>query len=58
MAHFLGPCLVSWETKKQYLVAMSTAEVEYVAAASYCSQLLWIQQQLKDFSIDTECILI
>ena len=25
MAHFLGPCLVSWATKKQHSVAMSTA---------------------------------
>jgi len=56
MAHFLGPCLVSWATKKQYSLAMSTAEAEYVAAASCCAQLLWIRQQLKDFSVDTGCI--
>jgi len=37
MAHFLGPCLVSWATKKQNSVAMSTAEAEYVAAASCCA---------------------
>ena len=37
MAHFLGPCLVSWATKKQHSVAMSTAEAEYVAAASCCA---------------------
>ena len=35
---------------------MSTAEAEYVAAASCCAQLLWIRQQLKDFCIDTGCI--
>jgi len=35
---------------------MSTAEAEYVAAASYCAQLLWIRQQLKDFSVHTRCI--
>jgi len=35
---------------------MSTAEVEYVAAASCCAQLLWIRQQLKDFCVDTGCI--
>ena len=34
MAHFLGPCLVSWAIKKRYSVTMSTAEAEYVAAAS------------------------
>ena len=35
---------------------MSTAEAEYVVAASYCAQLLWIKKQLKDFCIDTGCI--
>jgi len=53
MAHFLGPCLVSWVTKKQHSIAMSTAEAEYMQAASCCAQLLWIRQQLKDFCIDT-----
>ena len=52
MAQFLGPWLVSGATKKQHSV-MSTAEAEYVAAASRCAQLLWIKQQLKDFCIDT-----
>jgi len=56
MTHFLGPCLVSWVTKKQHSVAMSTAEAQYVAAASCCAQLLWIRQQLKDFCVDTGCI--
>ena len=54
MAHFLGPWLVSWATKKQHSVAMPTAE--YVATASCCAQLLWIKQQLKDFCVDTGCI--
>ncbi|XP_070011415.1 uncharacterized mitochondrial protein AtMg00810-like [Nicotiana sylvestris] len=35
MTHFLGSCLVSWATKRQNSVALSTAEAEYVAAASY-----------------------
>ena len=56
MTHFLGPCLVCWATKKQHSIAMSTAEAEYLAAASCCAQLLWIRQQLKDFCIDTGCI--
>jgi len=53
MAHFLGLYLVSCATKKQHFVVISTAEAEYVAAASCCAQLLWIRQQLKDFSVDT-----
>ena len=56
MAHFLGPCLVSWATKKQHSIALSTTEAEYVAAASCCAQLLWIRQQLKDFCVDIGCI--
>ena len=56
MANFLGPCLVSWATRKQNSVALSTAEAEYVAAASCCAQLLWIKRQLEDFGIKTDCI--
>ena len=26
MAQFIGPCLVSWESKKQYIVVLSTTE--------------------------------
>ena len=51
MAQFLGPCLVSWGSRKQNSVAVSTTEAEYIAAASCCAQLLWLKQQLKDFGI-------
>ncbi|XP_070022750.1 secreted RxLR effector protein 161-like [Nicotiana sylvestris] len=34
MAHFLGSCLISWGTRKQNSVALSTAKAEYVAVAS------------------------
>ncbi|XP_075091630.1 secreted RxLR effector protein 161-like [Nicotiana tabacum] len=44
MAHFLGSCLISWGTRKQNSIALSTTEAEYVAPASCCSQLLWIKQ--------------
>ena len=49
--HFLGHSLVSWFSKKKNSVALSTAEAEYVAAGSCCSQSLYIKQQLKDFKI-------
>ena len=54
MTHFLGSCLISWGSKKQNSVALSTAEAEYVAAASCCAQLLWIKQQLSDFGLKIE----
>ncbi|RVW45577.1 hypothetical protein CK203_092097 [Vitis vinifera] len=35
--HFLGHSLVSWHSKKQNLVALSTAETEYIAAGLFSS---------------------
>jgi hypothetical protein len=46
---FLGWSLVSWSSKKQNFVAISTAEAEYVIAGSCCAQLLWMRQTLKDY---------
>ncbi|KAI3746509.1 hypothetical protein L6452_08943 [Arctium lappa] len=45
----LGNKLVSWSSKKQNCVSTSTAEAEYVAAASCCSQVLWMKTQLRDY---------
>ncbi|XP_070014055.1 secreted RxLR effector protein 161-like [Nicotiana sylvestris] len=44
MTHFLGSCLITWGTRKQNSVALSTVEAEYVPAASCCAQRLWIKQ--------------
>jgi hypothetical protein len=40
---------VSWSSKKQTSIALSTAEVEYVAVGQCCAQLLWMRQTLRDF---------
>nr|GEV16632.1 putative ribonuclease H-like domain-containing protein [Tanacetum cinerariifolium] len=48
---FLGCKLISWQCKKQtVVVATSSTEAEYVAVASCCAQVLWIQNQLLDYS--------
>jgi hypothetical protein len=46
---FLGRSLVSWASKKQNSVALSTAEAEYIAAGHCCAQLLWMRQTLRDY---------
>ena len=50
---YLGQSLVSWQSKKQTSVALSTAEGEYLAAGSCCSQILWMIQTLRDYQIKT-----
>ncbi|GJR34157.1 ribonuclease H-like domain-containing protein [Tanacetum coccineum] len=49
---FLGSRLISWQCKKQTIVATSTIEAEYVAAASCCGQVLWIQNQMLDYGFN------
>ncbi|GJY91873.1 putative ribonuclease H-like domain-containing protein [Tanacetum coccineum] len=46
---FLGCRLISWQCKKQTVVANSTTEAEYIAASNCCGQVLWIQNQLLDY---------
>ena len=47
----LGRSLVSWSSKKQNSVALSTAEAEYISAGNCCAQLLWMKATLKDYGI-------
>nr|GEW69378.1 hypothetical protein [Tanacetum cinerariifolium] len=46
---FLGSRLISWQCKKQTVVANSTTEAEYIAASHCCGQVLWIQYQMMDY---------
>ena len=53
---FLGNALVSWFSKKQHSVAMSTTEAEYIAAGSCVAQIIWMKHQLNDFGLVLEKI--
>ena len=50
--------LISWMSKKQNFISLSTAEVEYTAASSCCTQLLWMQKLLHDYGICQEHLTI
>ena len=44
--------MVSWLSKKQSSVSLSTAEAEYIAAATGCTQVLWMKQTLTDIQVE------
>ncbi|GKD69923.1 hypothetical protein Tco_1324013 [Tanacetum coccineum] len=46
---FLRSRLISWKCKKQTIVANTTTKAEYVAAASCCRQVPWIQNQILNY---------
>jgi hypothetical protein len=49
--HMLGRSLVSWSSKKQNYVALSTAEAEYIATGACCAQTLYMKQSLLDYGV-------
>ena len=55
---YLGNNLVSWMSKKQNSICLSTAKAEYIAVASCCAQLLWMKKLLHDYGItqNTMCV--
>lgn len=48
---YIGNCLIAWHSRKQSSVSLSTGEAEYIAAASCCTQLVWMRQMLVDYSM-------
>ncbi|GKC85925.1 putative ribonuclease H-like domain-containing protein [Tanacetum coccineum] len=49
---FLSKWLISWQCKKQTIVANSITKAEYLAAANCCGQVLWIQNQMLDYGFN------
>jgi len=48
---FVGGNLVSWRSKKQAVVARSTAEAEYRAMALSLCEMMWLKGLLKELRL-------
>lgn len=48
---FFGPNLVSWSSKKQLTVSLSSTESEYRSMASVVSDLMWIKSLLSELGV-------
>ncbi|GKC44467.1 hypothetical protein Tco_1062189 [Tanacetum coccineum] len=46
---FLSDNLVSWSSKKQKCIAVSSTEAEYIALSGCCAQILWMRSQLTNY---------
>ena len=56
----LGSASISWMSRKQKLVALSTAETEYIAASMACCEAVWLRKLISELFghvLDTTVIL-
>nr|GEZ91273.1 hypothetical protein [Tanacetum cinerariifolium] len=57
-AQLLGEKLVSWSSKKQDCMTISTTEAEYVSLSACYTQVLWMRTQLTDYGFYFNKIII
>ena len=43
-----GSGLITWSSKKQSIVSLSSTKAEYVAVTSACTQVLWLRKVLEE----------
>jgi hypothetical protein len=48
---FLGDSLISWKSKKQYIVSQSSTEAEYRAMTSTTKEIIWLRWLLADMRV-------
>ncbi|KAL0539894.1 hypothetical protein IC582_024115 [Cucumis melo] len=51
---FVGNNIISWFSKKQNCVSLSTAEAEYISAKSACTQIIWMNNMLQEYGFAQE----
>ena len=48
---YLGNSLISWTSKKQKLVTLSSTEAEFIALCDVTWELLWLQSLVEEYRI-------
>jgi hypothetical protein len=48
MCFSLGSAMISWGSRKQKYVTLSTAEAEYMAACEACTEAIWLRKLISD----------
>ena len=51
----MGTGAISWSSRLQGIVALSTTEAEFVAAVSCGQEMLWLRNLLTEFGYDVSC---
>ena len=54
----VGGTAITWQSKKQLCVALSTAEAEYVALAEAAQEAVWLKQLNEDLTGKSEPVMI
>jgi len=55
---YVGTNLVAWMSRKQSSISLSTAEAEYIAVGSCCTQLLWMKKLFCDYGFTQDTMAI
>lgn len=57
-AFLFGSSLVSWSSKKQPVIALSSTEAEYVTVTSAAQEALWFQYLLREIGYNQDTVII